>query len=212
MGFVASTIYEALPDLIRRFRAAAPEVELGLVEMISLEQIAALKEGRIDVGFGRIRFNDPAIRRDVLRDERLVAALPVAHRLLARDAPLDLADLAREPLIVYPRAPRPSYADQVISLFRGRGVEPRIVHEARELQTAVGLVAAEIGIAIVPTSVQRLRRDDIVYRELADPEITSPIIMSRREGDRSAPLAAMIQVIFDAYAEWHWTPPGGFER
>ena len=62
--------------------------------------------------------------------------------------------------------PRPSYADQVISIFRDRGLEPHIAHEARELQTAIGLVAAEVGICIVPTSVQRLRRDDVVYREL----------------------------------------------
>jgi DNA-binding transcriptional LysR family regulator len=212
IGFVASIIYEALPDLIRRFRAAAPAVELSLVEMISLEQIAALKEGRIDVGFGRIRFDDKAIRRDVLREERLVAALPVAHPLLARDAALSLAELALEPLIVYPREPRPSYADQVISLFRDRGLEPLIVHEARELQTAIGLVAAEIGLALVPTSVQRLRRDDIVYRALADSEITSPIIMSRRADDISAPLAIMTRVIFETYADAARTASDGPSR
>ena len=77
IGFVASTIYAALPALIRRFRAATPGLDVSLVEMVSLDQIAALKEGRIDVGFGRIRFDDPAVRRDVLREERLVVALPL---------------------------------------------------------------------------------------------------------------------------------------
>jgi DNA-binding transcriptional LysR family regulator len=166
IGFVASTIYAALPDLIRRFRAATPGLDISLVEMVSLDQIAALKEGRIDVGFGRIRFDDPAVRRDVLREERLVVALPLGHPLLQQDERLCFAKLAREPQILYPRMPRPSYADQVISIFRDRGIEPHIVHEARELQTAIGLVAAEVGICIVPTSVQRLRRDDVVYREI----------------------------------------------
>jgi hypothetical protein len=63
IGFVASTMYARLPGLIRAFRKAAPDVELSLVEMGSIDQIAALKEGLIDVGFGRIRFDDPAVRQ-----------------------------------------------------------------------------------------------------------------------------------------------------
>ncbi|GGF19672.1 LysR family transcriptional regulator [Aliidongia dinghuensis] len=212
IGFVASSIYAALPNLIRRYRAAAPEVDVNLVEMMTLEQIAALKDGRIDVGFGRIRFDDPAVRRDVLREERLVAALPFSHPLLQHEGPLSLARLAREPLIIYPRQPRPSYADQVISLFHDRGLEPQVAHEARELQTAVGLVAAEVGIAIVPTSVQRMRRDDVIYRELDDPSITSPIIMSRRADDRSPQLALLARIIIESYTEWGWPAPEGLDR
>lgn len=211
IGFVASTIYAALPNLIRRFRAKMPELDVSLVEMVSLEQIAALKEGRIDVGFGRIRFDDPAVRRDVLREERLVVALPLSHPLLEREGSLSFTELAGEPLILYPRVPRPSYADQVISIFRDRGLEPKIAHEARELQTAIGLVAAEVGICIVPTSVQRLRRDDVVYRELVEQTITSPIIMSRRTNDQSPELAIMSRVIIEAYQEWGWKVPEGLD-
>jgi LysR family transcriptional regulator, benzoate and cis,cis-muconate-responsive activator of ben and cat genes len=211
IGFVASTIYAALPHLIRRFRAETPGVDVSLVEMVSLEQIVALKDGRIDVGFGRIRFDDPAVRRDVLREERLVVALPLSHPLLEQEGPLSFAELAAEPLILYPRVPRPSYADQVISIFRDRGLEPHIAHEARELQTAIGLVAAEVGICIVPTSVQRLRRDDVVYRELIEQNITSPIIMSRRANDRSHESAVMARVVVEAYREWGWKIPEGLD-
>jgi DNA-binding transcriptional LysR family regulator len=211
IGFVASTIYAALPHLIRRFRAETPGVDVSLVEMVSLEQIVALKDGRIDVGFGRIRFDDPAVRRDVLREERLVVALPLSHPLLEQEGPLSFAELAAEPLILCPRVPRPSYADQVISIFRDRGLEPHIAHEARELQTAIGLVAAEVGICIVPTSVQRLRRDDVVYRELIEQNITSPIIMSRRANDRSHESAVMARVVVEAYREWGWKIPEGLD-
>jgi DNA-binding transcriptional LysR family regulator len=211
IGFVASTIYAALPHLIRRFRAETPGVDVSLVVMVSLEQIVALKDGRIDVGFGRIRFDDPAVRRDVLREERLVVALPLSHPLLQREGSLSFAELAAEPLILYPRVPRPSYADQVISIFRDRGLEPHIAHEARELQTAIGLVAAEVGICIVPTSVQRLRRDDVVYRELIEQNITSPIIMSRRANDRSHESAVMARIVVEAYREWGWKIPEGLD-
>jgi DNA-binding transcriptional LysR family regulator len=206
IGFVASTIYARLPELIREFRKVAQNVELVMVEATTLDQIAALKDGRIDVGFGRIRFEDPAVRRIILRNEKLIAAFPMDHPLATSDEPISLRELAEEPQILYPRAPRPSYADQVISLFRDHSIEPRVVHEARELQIAIGLVAAEEGIAIVPESVRRARSHDVAFRELVEPA-TSPIIMSHRPGDHSPELALMTAVVARKYAEWGYDVP-----
>jgi LysR family transcriptional regulator, benzoate and cis,cis-muconate-responsive activator of ben and cat genes len=211
VGFVPSVLYARLPEIIRGFRRAAPEVDLTLTEMITIEQIAALKEGRIDFGFGRVRFDDPAIEREVLREEELVAALPIGHRLLSGDRPIDLADLSDEAVIIYPREPRPSYADQVLSLLRDQGVTPEIVHEVRELQTALGLVAAEDGVCIVPASVHLLARPDIVFRKLAQRAV-SPIIISHRKNDSSPHVASMIGVIVALYKEWGWPLPGRFAR
>jgi LysR family transcriptional regulator, benzoate and cis,cis-muconate-responsive activator of ben and cat genes len=103
IGFVPSVLYGRLPELIRSYRAARPGVELLLLELTTLEQIAALKEGRIDVGYGRIPFDDPAIERTLLRNEKLSVALPAGHSLIARVGRLRLDDLAGEPLVVYPR-------------------------------------------------------------------------------------------------------------
>ena len=199
IGFVASTLYGYLPEVIRAYRAARPGVELTLVELTTLEQVAALKEGRIDVGFGRIPLDDPGIERRLLRNEKLVAALPAKHPALERAAPLRLDDLTDEGLIVYPKAPRPSYADQVLSLFRGRGLKPASVHEVRELQTALGLVAAEAGVCVVPASVERLRRDNVVYRPLDEEGAVSPIIMSCRKNDRSPEIARLLDLVQAVY-------------
>jgi DNA-binding transcriptional LysR family regulator len=198
MGFVASTLYGKLPTVIRNYRAARPAVELTLLEMTSVEQIAALKEGRIDVGFGRIPLDDPALDRQLLRNEKLIAAVPEGHALLS-DRALGLADLAVQPLIVYPKAPRPSYADQVLSLFREAGLKPPFVHEVRELQTALGLVAADEGICLVPASVETLRRGNVVYRKLDAVHAVSPIIMSSRKGDRSPEIALVLRLIRQMY-------------
>lgn len=206
IGFVASTIYARLPELIREFRKEAENVEIVLVEQSTLDQIGALKEGKIDVGFGRIRFDDPVVRRIVLREEKLIVALPIGHHLAGGTGPISLQDLADEPQILYPRAPRPSYADQVLSLFRDHAVEPRIAHEARELQTAIGLVAAEEGIAIVPESVRFARNHDLIFREISE-NATSPIIMSHRQQDTSPELVLMREVISRKYVEWGYTPP-----
>jgi DNA-binding transcriptional LysR family regulator len=199
IGFVASTLYGKLPQVIRRYRAARPKVELTLLELTTLEQVAALKEGRIDVGFGRIPFDDPLIERVLLRNERIIVALPETHRLRDHAGPLRLDDLGGQPLILYPKAPRPSYADQVLALFRDRGLKPAAMHEVRELQTALGLVAAETGICLVPAGVGRLMRDGVIYRPLADEAALTPIILSHRKDDRSAEIVLVLKIVREMY-------------
>jgi DNA-binding transcriptional LysR family regulator len=195
IGFVGSALYGHLPEVIRRFRAARVGVEITLLELTTLEQLAALKDHRIDVGFGRIPFDDPLVDRVLLRNERLCVALPASHRLLAEKAPLELGDVTREPLIVYPKSPRPSYADQVLALLAERSLKPPAIYEVRELQTALGLVAAETGVCLVPASIENLRRDNVTYRPLAETGAVSPIIMSTRKGDPSPDIALVLDII-----------------
>ncbi|MBV8472219.1 MAG: LysR family transcriptional regulator, partial [Hyphomicrobiales bacterium] len=200
-----------LPPLIREFRAAAQNVELLLVELETPEQVGALKEGKIDVGFGHIRFEDEAVRRIVLREERLVAAIPAIHPMAAGEAAVSLTDLARQPLILYPRQPSPSFADQVIRLFHDRGLEPRVSHEVREAQTALGLVAAEEGVTIVPEFMRKSHIDGVTYRDLIEPA-ASPLIMSHRAGDHSPELQLMAAVIVRMYSKWGYHVPEGVTR
>lgn len=199
IGFVGSTLYGYLPEVIRRYRAARPATGLTLLELTTMEQVAALKDGRIDVGFGRIPFEDAQVERTLLRNERLCAALPAGHRLAAGKGPLRLEELEGDALIVYPRTPRPSYADQVLALFRGRDLHPPIVHEVREVQTALGLVVAEAGVCLVPASLERIRRDGVAYRSIEGDDAVSPIIMSRRKGDRSPEVALVLRLIREMY-------------
>lgn len=205
IGFVASTLYDALPELIRRFRIIVPNIEVMLTEMTTLEQAAALKDGRIDVGFGRLRFDDPGLTRNVIREEPLSVAVPVGNHLATSSAPLKLLETAGEQLIIYPKTPRPSYADQVLSFYRDQGIEPQVAFEVRELQTALGLVAAGMGICLVPSSVRKLGRSDVVYLELDEPKIVSPIIMSFRTNDRS-PLLAELRTLVRDFDVWPGNP------
>jgi DNA-binding transcriptional LysR family regulator len=184
VGFVPSTLYGVLPEVIRRFREAQPTVDLGLSELTTLEQLEALRAGRIDVGFGRLRFDDDRIAGEVVTEEAVVAALPANHRLTRRKR-LSLALLAAEPLLLYPAKPRPSYADQVVEMFRSRGLQPTIALEANEMQTVIGLIVAGIGYALVPRSVRGLHREGLTYLPLSDGGVTSPVIMNCRTGDAS---------------------------
>ncbi|MDO5633205.1 MAG: LysR family transcriptional regulator [Paracoccus sp. (in: a-proteobacteria)] len=200
IGFVASTLYGGLPALVRKLRSLEPDLDIRLLELLSAQQVAALKEGRIDVGFGRLRYSDPAIASTTLRNERLIVALPRADPLAAASTPVGLAALAGQRLIIYPNEPRPSYADYILNLLRDAEVAGIEVQEVREIQTALGLVAAEAGICIIPRSASQMR-SDVHYRPLADPQATSPIIISHRAGDGSATLETIRKLIAEMYAE-----------
>ncbi|HVL75446.1 MAG TPA: LysR family transcriptional regulator [Noviherbaspirillum sp.] len=194
IGFVPSTLYGFIPEMIRAMRGLDAKVEIGLSELITTQQIEALKAGRIDIGFGRIVLDDPAIVRTVLLEEPLIAVLPLDDPLLQQET-LTLGQLAARPFILYPARPRPSFADHVMGLCRAHGYALRVVHEANELQTAIGLVASGMGVTLVPASVRGLRRDDIAYRALDTPGFISPVIMSYRADDRSPFLRKVIALV-----------------
>jgi len=200
IGFVGSTLYGLLPQVIRLFRSQMRHLDISLLECTTVEQISALKEGRIDVGYGRLRIEDLAIRRLVLAEDRLVAVVPADDLLAERAVPVNLAELATRNLIVYPRPVRPSYADQVLDAFYDLGLDPVSIMEVRELQTAIGLVAAHAGICLVPETVQRMQRDDVCFLPIAESSPTSPITMIHRVGDVSTELKALIDISYQLHA------------
>ena len=199
IGFVASTLYDLLPELVRRFRARYEDVEITFHEMTTMTQLRALRDGRIDVGFGRLEGDDPAIRRILLSEERLVAAMSKAHPLAGATVPLRLRELQAETLIVYPGTPRPSFADQVLAIFSQLGLEPGKVLAVGELQIALGLAAAGQGVTMVPEGLLTMKRDDITYRPIADRQAVSPVIFSVRLMDRSDELQNMLAIIYEIY-------------
>ncbi|WP_151637739.1 LysR family transcriptional regulator [Noviherbaspirillum aerium] len=194
IGFVPSVLYGFLPELIKEYRSSDSDVEVMFSELTTIQQAEALKAGRIDVGFGRLLLEDAEIRCEVLEEEALVAALPAGHAL-ARRQRLALRQLAGEPFILYPARPRPSYADHVLNLFRAHGLQLNVAIEANEMQTAIGFVAAGIGLTLVPRSVQRLKRDDVVYRPVSNADATSPVIMNVRSSDSSGELARFMEFV-----------------
>ena len=163
------------------------------------EQIAALKEGRIDVGFGRIPLDDPAVDRQLLRNEKLIAAVPMNHAVLDRKGPLQSCGSRRPAAYRLSQGAAAELCGPGVVAVRDAGLKPPFVHEVRELQTALGLVAADEGICLVPASIETLRRDNVVYRKFDAVHAVSPIIMSSRKGDRSPEIALVLKLIRQMY-------------
>lgn len=199
IGFVPSTLYGELPMVVRKLRQDHPDIDFQLLELTTMQQITALKAGRIDIGFGRVRSNDRSVARIVLREERLVMAIPPNHALARESGPLPLSAIAGQALIVYPKEPRPSFADQVLNLLHDNSIHPAHVHEMRELQAALGLVAAEVGICLIPAAAKF--RHDLAYRLVADEHATSPVILSHRANDSSWYIEATTRLIDELYSE-----------
>lgn len=202
IGFVSSILYGILPKVIARFREVYPNIEIKLHELNSWQQTQGLIDGKIDVGFGRLLFEDASIRRLLLREENLVVAVPIGHSFSKEKRnSVSLMDLTNEDLLLYPTAPRPSFIDYVLELFEARHLKANYFSEVRELHIALGLVAAGEGLTIVPKTLEHLRSQEVTYIPFEDGHLTSPIVMSVRHFDKSELLKTLLDVTYQIYDE-----------
>jgi len=168
IGFGTSAIYSVMTPTIREFHSRFPEVEIRCHEMNSLDQVEALHKGEINAGFLRTPIPDDGITVHVLLRESLVLVLP-EHHAAARKSRINLRDFATEPFILFPRKQGPIPYDQIIATCQQAGFSPILTQEGNEMQSLLGLVAAGLGVSLVPNSLRNLRRPGVVYRTLTIP-------------------------------------------
>lgn len=167
IGAVTPVLDTFLPELIHKFTAKHQGVRVSLHEKRSSEQIAAVRAGLLDLGFIRLFEQDLSDLETLLvRRESYVLALPKSH-VLAKRKTIPLEALRDAPLIMAPRQARPALHDRLVSCFQDAGFSPTIVQEAPSKRTEVSLVAAGIGVALIPQSYSQLyHRDGVVYRPI----------------------------------------------
>jgi DNA-binding transcriptional LysR family regulator len=182
-----------VPELLRAFRERHPDVGLRLHELGTTEQLRRLDDGRLDIGFLRAPGSRPGLSIEAVLREPVVAALPDVHPL-ALGGEVRVADLAGEPLVLMTRAGAPGLRAALAPLTDGLG-EEAIVQEVAEMQTLIGLVAAGVGISLVPESVRALARAGVVYRPLAGEAPTVALSACWRTGDDSPVLAAFLDLM-----------------
>jgi DNA-binding transcriptional LysR family regulator len=183
VGFVSIADYGILPPALKSFRAHFPLVEVQLHELTTDAQIRELRGARLDLGLGLAPVEEPDLTfRSVLREE-LVLAAPGDHPALKSEV-IDLRTLSKASFIVPPRDIAPGLYDLTISRCRSAGFAPRIVQNARQMQTVIGLVSCGMGVALVPASVLNLKRAGVSYRRLrGKPALIELGILQLRESD-----------------------------
>lgn len=195
VGIFGSGVLSMIPKLLLSFRTAYPDVNIVLHTMNKTEQIEALRQRRITIGFNRMLEPIPDIRIELVKTEPLLVALPEGHPLVAEES-LPLAALKNHPMVMFPTGVKPNFIDRVMDLCRQEGYVPTVSQEAGDAVTGVALVASGFGLALVPESATSLRLPGVVYRPLKNaPHAVVDLSCIYRDDDVSPILAAFLEIV-----------------
>lgn len=198
VGIFGTAILDAIPKLLHAFRQAYPAVRIVLHTMNKGEQIEALRQRRITVGFNRMIAPLPDIETKLVATEDLLLAVNHAHRLAAQES-VRFAELKEHPLVLFPTGARPNFIDKVMTLCNDAGFEPQISHEVGDAITGVALAAGGFGLCLVPESATSLALPGVVYKRLTGLPSNAKVDLSciYRRDDRAPILEAFLGVVDD---------------
>jgi DNA-binding transcriptional LysR family regulator len=187
VGFTESSSFNPIvTGALRRFRTAYPGVDLELKEGQSTRLAADILANELDLAFVRPPLVTGAhLELKILAHEPMVAAVPTDHPLASRSR-LKLRDLQGERLICYPRASGRGLSDEVIEALRSSGHEPVIVQQTPQLSSTVNLVAAGLGIAVVPACLQHIHPQSVRYLPIEDLKMKARLAVLHGVGQPSA--------------------------
>ncbi|WP_286161618.1 LysR family transcriptional regulator [Sinorhizobium sp. NFACC03] len=183
IAFVGTATFGVLPNIIKAFRLAHPDIELALSAMNNAELQRALIQREIDIAVARPAIEDPELKSETLIEESLVLALP--DRYANVPDPLKLGELRDTTFVLFPRRPRPSYADYVLDVCKRNGFIPASQVMAQDFLTAISLVSVGVGVCIVPQSVALNERTGVVYRNFEGFNPGTKLSLNYRRDNRS---------------------------
>jgi DNA-binding transcriptional LysR family regulator len=203
VGFTSSAPFNPfVPRVIRTFRERAPLVALALEESGSADLVQRLRREEIDVAIIRSRVADASgLEIKTILNEEMLVALPTGHEFAKgsskkRKAPLQIGSLAKETFVLYKRPGGPGLYDTIIAACRDAGFSPRVSQEAPRIISTLNLVAAGLGVSIVPASLQGFQMEGVVYRRLTgSAHLRAPLILACRRGENSAAVERFVQLV-----------------
>jgi DNA-binding transcriptional LysR family regulator len=183
VGFIESAARTLVPGAVRGFRAAHPEVGLRLRELGVEDQLARLRARSLDIAIVRPPVDGEGLQLEQLLEERLVVVAAESHRFASRSR-IAPRSLDGEPLVLLARETVPGLHDQVISLLERNRLSARIAQEATSIQAVLGLVAAGLGVSLLPSSIFGADQAGLAVISLA-PSPRLSLLAALREGDRT---------------------------
>ncbi len=199
IGFVGTAAVDVLPRVIRGYRHRFPDVRLSLHQHTTAEQVDLLRAGTIQVGFVRLPVHDASLVLDTVAREAVLAVVPEDHPLAGRGE-IELGELAGDRFILFPRPLGPGSHDRIMRMCNAAGFEPRIDQEAVEMHTIAGLVAAGLGVSLVPESTRKLRQDGVRYLGLRGVEPIWELGIARRADGDSILVRDLVEAALGASA------------
>ena len=186
VGFTASSAFNiVVPGTLRAFRRAYPGVELSLEEANTTKLADGLDNGTLDIAFLRPEgASNAALSLRTLSEEPMMLALPMAHAAAGEDE-VNLAGLMNDSFILFPRSVGSVLYDTIVETCRKAGFEPRVGQEAPQISSILNLVAAELGVSMVPASMSQLHISGLVFREIKDLAPLARLALAYRKGSTS---------------------------
>ncbi len=197
IGYVADLIYDLLPASIAAFQATFPTIPVHLFDMTCGEQLEALSEGKLDLGF----LGSPEVRErrgikaHPIAAYKTVAALPKKSHL-ARRSTVKLKDLEPMFFVGISEQGRPGYRKWLTDSCGKAGFRPKVLQEANFDRPVLHAVASGLGVALLPEPVKRLPHDNVVFRPVRPPILT-PFWVAWREGTGFSAIEAYVAVVTD---------------
>lgn len=199
VAMFGSAIFKIIPEILQEFKHSYPEVDVVLHSMEKGEQIEALRQKRISVGFNRLLLPLPDIASKHIVHEKLMLAVNAKHPLAFRNS-VQISDLKDEPIVAYPHGKRPNFVDHTARLFQDAGIAIKITQTVNDTVTAVALASGGFGMCIVPNSATVLSLPNVVYVPIVGLPENASVDLSCifRKDDRSPLLSAFLSIV-DTY-------------
>ena len=187
-------LHNVVPQIVCEFRERHPDVEVILSEQNSPELEQNIIKDEADIGivalYGTI-FDE--LKYEIIFNDPAAIALPKSHPMVKKNI-IKLSELAKEPFLVYSRKTRAKSHDDLISICHVTGFTPNIIQEAETDMALLGLVAAGLGVALVPSSFQDILTDVIDYRIIEDPEINVKVAIVWKDIKNSPMLQELLEI------------------
>ena len=194
IGIFGSSTISVIPTLLIELRKTYPDIIISLQNTTKTQQIDGVREKHLDIGFNRIYPSVPDLAVETVMIENLYVALHKDHPF-ANNQTIEVKDLVDQPFILFPNNVRPSFADNVIMLCSNAGFAPNVVHDVEDIFTAIALVSAGLGIAIVPESAISLRLSGVRYHLLDAKEAKVDLSCVYRPDNQSPALLAFLETV-----------------
>lgn len=195
VAIFGSGILNDIPKILLTYKNTYPDVKVVLHTMGKAEQIEALRQRRINVGFNRLLTPLPDISFELIATEKLFLAINENHPHAKEDV-IPAQILGENPLVLYPTGTRPNYIDKVITICHDLGFSPQVSQKVGDVITAIALVSSGFGLCLVPESATSLKLPGVVYRSLSGLPENAKVDLSciYRANDTSAILQSFLEV------------------
>ncbi|WP_250503093.1 MULTISPECIES: LysR substrate-binding domain-containing protein [unclassified Caballeronia] len=199
IGFTGAAGYELIPELLVAAKRDLPDIDVVLLEMISVAQIEAFEANAIDLGFMRPLPSRQKVEFLLVDREPMIVALPAGHALCRFDR-LELTQLHEQPFIMHSPTHGKYFYDRIMSMLVADEVKPHFAQYIDQTPTILSLVRAGLGVSILPASSQRFHYDSVEFREIAGNAVQAEMSMAWRADQDNPAVTAFRHMAAEYFA------------